>query len=309
MATFDRGPDANGFGFWMDQLDTSGSILDVARSMFVAPEGQDLYGGLDTGSLVDKVYNNLLDRDPGQEGRDYWIDALDKGHVSRGFFVEAVINGAEANDTEQGQEDTELIAEKTEVAEYFVNRGLNDTDKAHSILEQVEAGESVEAVKAGLDSSTSQPSSSQGDVSTDNGSSSMGGDTISTALPSLPPSQGGSGPAEVRNGTDAGDNIDADQSGAVLSGNAGEDRFLFSDAATSQEVTIDDFEDGDQLFFGGGFQEGGVGIQNVNLDDDAMTVSVAGTTVNLENLPEADNVPIVSPSSFESAFLDALAFA
>ncbi|MFP4129327.1 MAG: DUF4214 domain-containing protein [Halorhodospira sp.] len=152
MATFDRAPDAEGFDFWATELEEEGSILDVARSMFVSDEGEAIYSDLDSEGLVDKVYNNLLNREPDQDGKDYWVGELDDGNVAPGRFVEAVINGAEDNDTEQGRDDAELIQQKTEVAEYFVDLGLNDTEKAASIMGQIESGTSVSDVKAELDS-------------------------------------------------------------------------------------------------------------------------------------------------------------
>ncbi len=167
MATFDRAPDAQGFEFWANELETGASMLDVARSLFESSEGQEIYGDKGVEALVDTVYGNLLNRTPDTEGKDYWVGQLSDRAVSRAFSVEAVINGARANETARGQADAQLIQDKTDVAEYFVTLGLNDTDQARSILDQIEAGKSVEVVKADMDNSTSPQPSHQDDVSAD----------------------------------------------------------------------------------------------------------------------------------------------
>ncbi len=139
QATFDRAADADGLSFWANELDKGASLLDVARSLFVSQEGRDLYpSSLATGELVDRVYDNLLDREPEVEGKQFWVEQLDTGSVSRATFVQAVIDGAEDNLTPQGQADAELIQKKTEVSEAFVDEGLNDVAQAREVIEQVE---------------------------------------------------------------------------------------------------------------------------------------------------------------------------
>jgi len=140
-----------------------------------------------------------------------------------------------------------------------------------------------------------------------------GGGGSTDGLPDLPPSVGGSGSAEVdpSNNTELSENIDADQDGFTISGGGGYDRFVFSDPDNTQDVTIEDFSDGDQLYFDGNFVNADVSVINADTNDDALTIGVAGTQVELINLPSADDVPILGTTSFEDEFStnDALNFA
>ncbi|PSO48866.1 MAG: hypothetical protein BRC33_08480 [Cyanobacteria bacterium SW_9_44_58] len=133
-----------------------------------------------------------------------------------------------------------------------------------------------------------------------------------TGLPNLP---GNGGPAEVDNGTGDPDNINGDQDGATLSGGAGLDRFIFDNIVNNQgdpqaqSVTIDDFEEGEQLFFEGGFSAGDIAVDNQAVDGE-VTLGIRNTDITITGLSDQDDGNILGVSGFEDVFGDqALAFA
>ena len=79
-AAFDRTPDAGGLGFWINAMDDGASLTSVAAGFINSPEFQQLYGANVTDrDYVTKLYNNVLDRNPDQEGYDFWLGAMAKG--------------------------------------------------------------------------------------------------------------------------------------------------------------------------------------------------------------------------------------
>lgn len=94
-AAFDRAPDTGGLGYWINAMDGSASLTTVAAGFINSPEFQKLYGAnLSDRDFVTKLYNNVLDRNPDQEGYDYWLGALAKGASREGVLV----NFSESNE-------------------------------------------------------------------------------------------------------------------------------------------------------------------------------------------------------------------
>jgi len=123
-------------------------------------------------------------------------------------------------------------------------------------------------------------------------------------LPALP-SDGG--PAPVTTGTSAGETIDGNQDG-TLSGNGGDDRFIFEQ--TSTEVTVDDFAEGDQLFFADGLTEDDVTVTNASSDDGAVSLTAGEVNVTVTGVSAGADGSIADTSTFEGTFgVDSLAFA
>jgi len=79
-AAFDRQPDLEGLGYWIDEMDQGAHIIDVADSFIRSTEFESLYGSSPSDqTFVDLLYQNVLDRAPDQAGYDYWLDALASG--------------------------------------------------------------------------------------------------------------------------------------------------------------------------------------------------------------------------------------
>lgn len=132
-------------------------------------------------------------------------------------------------------------------------------------------------------------------------------------LPDLP---GNGGPAEVDQGTGEPENINGDQDGATLSGGAGTDRIIFDNVVNdqgdpqAQSVTIDDFAQGEQLFFEGGFSSGDISVENQSATDGQVVLGIRNTDITITGLSEQDDGSILGVTGFENVFGDqALAFA
>ena len=113
----------------------------------------------------------------------------------------------------------------------------------------------------------------------------------------LPPLPADGGPEPVSQGTEASENIDGNQDGATLSGGGGEDRIILQQEVTT--VTVDDFAEGDQLFFDG-TTLGDVSVDNGNFSDGKVDIAAGEVSVTVTNLSADADSGIVDGSSFES---------
>lgn len=79
-AAFDRDPDQDGLGYWIEEIE-KGMTFDAASARFIAsPEFKDAYGSsLTDTEFVDIVYQNVLDRQPDERGRNYWLEEMASG--------------------------------------------------------------------------------------------------------------------------------------------------------------------------------------------------------------------------------------
>jgi len=83
QAAFDRQPDQEGLGYWIDEFDAGkGDLAWVAKSFMLSNEFKSLYGSPETLSddaFLNVLYRNVLDRDPDTEGKVYWMNELARG--------------------------------------------------------------------------------------------------------------------------------------------------------------------------------------------------------------------------------------
>lgn len=81
-AAFDRTPDLAGLGYWLGQMDKGMPLLDVANGFIQNNEFVKMYGATRTHTgFLDKLYHNILHRDPDQSGVDFWAKAMDAGYT------------------------------------------------------------------------------------------------------------------------------------------------------------------------------------------------------------------------------------
>lgn len=84
QAAFDRTPDSQGLGYWINALDAGMRLDAVAASFLASDEASVHYGAkLDNAAFAARLYEHALHRAPDQAGLDWWIDQLDHGRVSR----------------------------------------------------------------------------------------------------------------------------------------------------------------------------------------------------------------------------------
>lgn len=76
-AVLGRPAEAAGMGYWMWRMEDGTPLTQVAREFMKQPEFDTLYGtNPSDATFVNKLYNNVLHRDPEPEGFKYWMDAL-----------------------------------------------------------------------------------------------------------------------------------------------------------------------------------------------------------------------------------------
>jgi Ca2+-binding RTX toxin-like protein len=85
QAAFDRTPDAEGLGFWIDAYDRGlASLVSISGQFAQSPEFAQKYGtNVSNDAYVTALYANALNRTPDAEGYAYWMDALDRGVATR----------------------------------------------------------------------------------------------------------------------------------------------------------------------------------------------------------------------------------
>lgn len=79
-AAFDRDPmkgDLTGIGYWISKVDDGMSLVEVSARFINSDEFRASYGTNPTDAdILTKVYRNVLDREPDQEGYNWWLGQL-----------------------------------------------------------------------------------------------------------------------------------------------------------------------------------------------------------------------------------------
>ena len=78
QAAFDRTPDPEGLGYWIQALDLGASLHEIAQSFIDSQEFITRYGpNLTDEGFVKALYANTLNRAPDADGLDYWVNDLE----------------------------------------------------------------------------------------------------------------------------------------------------------------------------------------------------------------------------------------
>ncbi len=129
IATFGRAPESAGSVYWL--YESKLNLEDIVRSFFDQEETKEKYPeGFSNYDFIVAIYNHVYDRDPDQEGGDYWLEELESGKVEKGLFILAVINGAIGDDA--------LMLEKQTIAGVdFVKSGIQNLDMAKKVIDDL----------------------------------------------------------------------------------------------------------------------------------------------------------------------------
>ncbi len=129
IATFDRAPDNAGLDYWV--YNSNLSQEEIAMSFFEQQETKDKYPiGTSNEEFINSTYTNLFKRTPDDAGMSYWNDELNSGSIAKPIFIQAVVNGALADDAT-------LLKNKTDVGLLFASSGNNDVGLAKEILSKI----------------------------------------------------------------------------------------------------------------------------------------------------------------------------
>ena len=79
-AALDRGPEQAGLNFYITALQTGGSLSTLANDFLASPEFQARFGtNLSNEQYIDRLYENVLDRDPSAGETQFYVDAINTG--------------------------------------------------------------------------------------------------------------------------------------------------------------------------------------------------------------------------------------
>lgn len=90
-----REPDDEGFGYWLEALASGNSLTSTAGDFFASSEFLNNQTELTSVALIDSLYNQVLEREPDEEGAAYWQLQLQKEGFDEGDLVLAFTNSAE----------------------------------------------------------------------------------------------------------------------------------------------------------------------------------------------------------------------
>jgi hypothetical protein len=97
QAAFNRTPDAAGLGYWISLLDKGASLDEIASGFVGSQEFNDAYGADPSNhDLLNRIYENVLHRQPDATGFDYWLNVLDT-HAASAAQVLAGISESPEN--------------------------------------------------------------------------------------------------------------------------------------------------------------------------------------------------------------------
>lgn len=122
LAYFSRPADLPGLQYWQQN---SASLADIADWFSRSSEYTARFAGKDNSGIVQQVYYNLFGRDGEPAGVAYWAGLMDKGAVSMGNVVTAVLDGAR-------NQDKVAVASKLEAMNLYCDAIANDT---HAIID------------------------------------------------------------------------------------------------------------------------------------------------------------------------------
>lgn len=85
-AYFLRNPDEVGFQFWLESWRDGVGLWDMSDAFADSEEFVQTYGALTDAEFVSLVYENVMERQPDQEGLDFWIAEIE-GPLTRGDMM------------------------------------------------------------------------------------------------------------------------------------------------------------------------------------------------------------------------------
>lgn len=143
-----RAPDAGGLRYWMQQMEEGLEIDDIAEAMWHTDDAELLYPReLGIRQMVSRVYENVLSRRADDEGLDYWESVWEEqGAVATMRHMIESIRAYRGPD-DNANRSQQLFEDKTMMGGYLaLTRNSDDLDTAEELFEQLEEGESLEAL-------------------------------------------------------------------------------------------------------------------------------------------------------------------
>lgn len=87
QAAFDRKPDTGGLKYWINDLDNSATLQQVAKGFVDSAEFKQLTPATDNKSIINSFYQHVLHRDADEGGFKYWEDSMAQGMTASEMLV------------------------------------------------------------------------------------------------------------------------------------------------------------------------------------------------------------------------------
>lgn len=157
------------------------AVRDLVNSFGASDESKVLYSG-NTDAFVTSIYRNLLNRAPDDQGKAYWVNAIDHEGLQRSKAALSILAGALVNTSTQGRIDAQVIANKAAVSRNFtvaagldVYKGDSAAALARTMLSSVNQSTNVDAFQS-IITSTLQQMAAGGSIYAGSYSGAYGGD-------------------------------------------------------------------------------------------------------------------------------------
>lgn len=157
VAYYGRPADPLGLAYWTSVIDAAGGDLAAVSNNFGnSEEANAVYGGLSTAAAVNKLYNQMFNRDAEPAGLAFWVGEINAGNVKLSDLPLALYVGAQGTDAEAFANKLEVAnaftAALDTTAEILAYNGIAAMAGAVDLLATVDqTPESVEAATAQID--------------------------------------------------------------------------------------------------------------------------------------------------------------
>lgn len=130
IAYYGRPADPGGLEYWADKLSKEGSLASIIQSFGNSQEFRERFGSLSYSDLVNNIYIQLFNRNADEEGKQYYVNKLQRGEMTLQTITLNILYGAQNNDKT-------IIDNKVEVAEYFTQQIKNNSACKYSGNEDI----------------------------------------------------------------------------------------------------------------------------------------------------------------------------
>ena len=116
IAYYQRPADPKGLVFWAKYIDANGGLTpDVINAFANSDEAKELYGNKPVDEVITEVYNSAFNRDPDQEGLQFYTQKVESGEWTIGDVIYKILDGAKGTDAVVLQNKVQAATEFTKV--------------------------------------------------------------------------------------------------------------------------------------------------------------------------------------------------
>ena len=158
IALFGRPADPAGLAYWTERTNNGEDLSSLISEMATLPEATDRFDGMSNTEIVTTIYQALFNREPEEEGLQFFSEALENGNLDLSTVAINILDGAQGSDqtivenriaaannfTESLDTPEEIEAYSGENAAAFGRQFIqNVTDDPETIPSEEEAQETI----------------------------------------------------------------------------------------------------------------------------------------------------------------------